>query len=280
MLSLLERGGDVFMSRQRTEYVQARTRLLEEMTSTLEKDERFVAAWLTGSFGRGEQTWLSDLDIHVVVADAYSENLCATPWPSGAKTTPERFALFQQFGTPSIIFEDHQHNQFGGTFSHVVYLESAHNVDWMLIPQARAHQERASLLLFDKVGVPEPLEQEPESLEQRIERASRNVGFFWMLAAADARNLVEGAIIDFISHLPWLEANIREVKAALRGEPAAFSKHTEAQRYWTQEERVTALRHLCDEMEPLMPQVVAMGGYVPASPRMIVEKRLALLAET
>jgi hypothetical protein len=150
------------MSRQRTAYVQARTHLLEQMTSTLQKDERFVAAWLAGSFSRGEQTWLSDLDIHVVIADTYSESLCATPWPSGVKTTPERLVLFQQFGTPGIIFEDHRHNQLGGTFTHVVYRESAHNVDWMLIPQANAYQESPCLLLFDKVGLPEPPLQEPE----------------------------------------------------------------------------------------------------------------------
>ena len=267
------------MSSQRTAYVQARTHLLEHMTSTLQKDERFVAAWLAGSFGRGEQTWLSDLDIHVVIADTYSESRCATPWPSGAKTTPERLALFQQFGTPGIIFEDHRHNQLGGTFTHVVYRESAHNVDWMLIPQASAYQEFPCLLLFDKIGIPEPPIQEPESLEQRIERASNNVGFFWMIAAADALNLVAGDVVDFISHLPWLEGNIREVKAALRGERAAFTHDTETQLFYTQEERVAALRHLCDEMERLMPQVVAMGGDVLASPRAIVEKRLALLAE-
>lgn len=34
---------------------------------------------------------------------------------------------------------------------------------------------------------------------------------------------------------------------------------------------------LCDEMEALMPQVVALGGYVPASPRSAIEMRLALL---
>lgn len=267
------------MSSKRAIFVQERESLLSKITESLRNDERFVAAWLAGSFGRGEQNWLSDLDIHAVVADAYSERLCATPWPRGPKTTSERLALFQQFGTPGIIFEDHQNNQLGGTFTHVVHCESTHNVDWMLTPQARAHQVPDCLLLFDKVGIPEPPVQEPESLEQLTERASNNVGFFWMLAAADAKNLAAGEIIHFISHLPWLESNIREVKAALRGERAAFTLHVETQHYSTQEERVAALRHLCDEMERLMPQVVAMGGYVPTSPRAIVEKRLELLTE-
>ncbi|GHO51341.1 hypothetical protein KSX_95040 [Ktedonospora formicarum] len=90
--------------------MQARERLLAEITESLHNDERFVAAWLAGSYGRGEQTWLSDLDLHVVIAEAYSETLCATPWPYGAGTTEERLALFQQFGTPSLLFEAHSNN--------------------------------------------------------------------------------------------------------------------------------------------------------------------------
>jgi hypothetical protein len=127
------------MSSNREQYTAARDTLLTEVAGFLKEDPRFLAAWLAGSFGRGEQTWLSDLDIHVVVAEEYCEKLCATPWSSGGRTTPERLALFQQFGTPSIVFEAHSNNQIGGTFTHVVYRESAQNVDWMLIPQYKAH---------------------------------------------------------------------------------------------------------------------------------------------
>lgn len=57
------------MSSKQTAFVQERERLLAEITEYLRNDERFVAAWLAGSYGRGEQTWQSDLDIHVVVAE-------------------------------------------------------------------------------------------------------------------------------------------------------------------------------------------------------------------
>src|SRR5437660_583467 len=69
------RGG--FMSEARTTYAQAREALLAHITDTLKRDQRFVAAWLAGSYGRGEQQWSSDLDLHVVVANDYSERLCA-----------------------------------------------------------------------------------------------------------------------------------------------------------------------------------------------------------
>jgi hypothetical protein len=265
------------MSMEKMKYVQARTILLEQIASTLQKDERFVAAWLAGSFGRGEETWLSDLDLYVVVSDASSASLCATPWQIGAKTTEERLALFKQFGTPGIIFERKNHaNQIDGILTNVVYQESAQSVDWMLIPQAKAYREHASLLLFDKVGLPKPSAPEPESLEQRIERASTHVGFFWIIACGSARALAAGRLLLFSSYLLELEGTIREVKTALRGERTTYTKHTNLRMSFTHEERVAILRRLCDEMESLMPPVVQFGGYVPVSPRAIVEMRLAL----
>lgn len=267
------------MSR-RAAYIQARTELLERITRGLREDERIVAAWLSGSFGRGEETWLSDLDLHVVVADAFSASLCAAPWNVAAKTTAERLALFSQFGTPGIVFERSQHaNQDGGILTNVVYQESAQSVDWLLIPQAIAHRESPSLVLFDKIGLPEPPAPEPESIEQRMERASRQVGFFWIIACGGARALAGGKFALFASYLIDLEQALQGVKAALRGERAPFVKSTGRQIAVTQEAGAAILREMCDELEELMPQVVQLGGYVPASPRAIVEMRLALATE-
>lgn len=268
------------MVSRRVAYVQARADLLEQITRVLREDERFVAAWLSGSFGRGEETWLSDLDLHVVVADAYSASLCAAPWSEAATTTAERLALFSQFGTPGIIFERVQHtNQSGGILANVVYQESAQSVDWLLIPQAQAHRESPSLLLFDRVGIPEPPLPEPERIEQRAERASRQVGFFWIIACGGARALAAGRFALFASYLLDLEQALQGARAALRGERAPFVKSSGRQMAVTQEAGAEILRELCDEMDELMPQVVQLGGHVPASPRAIVEIRLALATE-
>lgn len=265
------------MSSQKMVYVQARTDLLEQITHTLQRDERFVAAWLAGSFGRGEQTWLSDLDLYVVVSDRFSASLCAAPWQTSAKTTAERLTLFRQFGTPGLIFERNTHaNQMSGVLTNVVYQESAQSVDWMLIPQAKAYREYPSLLLFDKAGLPEPPAPEPERLEQRLERASTHVGFFWIIACGSARALAANKLPLFYSYLLELERALREVKAALRGERAPYLKSTDQQIDLIHETCVALLRRLCDEMESLMPQVVHLGGYVPASPRSLIEMRLAL----
>jgi hypothetical protein len=266
------------MSETRTKYVQAREALLIHITETLKRDERFVAAWLAGSYGRGEQKWSSDLDLHVVVANDYSERLCAQPWSVGAKTTQERFVFFKQFGEPAIIYDAHANNTIGGTFTYVLYQESAINVDWMLIPQSVAHLEYPSLMIFNHVKIPEPPSEEPLSREQRIEQASLQIGFFWMIAASNVQNLLNGHLVQFHTLLRWLEDSIREVRAALIGEQAAFTKTSRIQLCCIQEEQVAILRSLFDEMESLMPSVVDLGGSVPASPRSVIEMRLLLLS--
>jgi hypothetical protein len=263
----------------RKAFVQARENLLAEITENLHNDERFIAAWLAGSFGRGQQTWASDLDLHVVVAEEYSETLCAKPWMSGARTTPERQALFEQFGTPSTLFEAHSNNQLGGTFTYVLYEESAQNIDWMLIPQKIAHYEPQTLLLFDKVGLPEPPKEEQASQEEFIENASDAVGFFWMIAAANVKNLLSGDLCEFHLNLLRLDTSIREVRSALQGKRAPYLNHTHSRVYATSEEQVAVMRQYCDEMELLMPDVLKIGGYVQAHPRAMVEKRLELLTE-
>ena len=222
------------MSEARTRYVQAREALLIHITETLKRDKRFVAAWLAGSYGRGEQKWFSDLDLHIVVANDYSELLCAQPWSMDAKTTQERLVLFKQFGEPAIIYDAHANNTTGGTFTYVLYRESAINVDWMLIPQSIAHHEYPSLMLFDHVNLPAPSQVASLSLEERIEQASLHVGFFWMITARNVQNLLNDDLVQFHTLLRWLENSIREVQAALRGERAVFTKASRIQLYCTQ----------------------------------------------
>ena len=43
-------------------------------------------------------------------------------------------------------------------------------------------------------------------------------------------------------------------------------------------EQIVVLRSLCDEMEAQTPDVVDLGGYVPASPGSVIEMRLLLLS--
>ncbi|HEV2065959.1 MAG TPA: nucleotidyltransferase domain-containing protein, partial [Thermomicrobiales bacterium] len=51
------------------ELARQRDDLLVRVEDALRSDERVVAAWLAGSFGRGTEDAWSDLDLHVVVRD-------------------------------------------------------------------------------------------------------------------------------------------------------------------------------------------------------------------
>ena len=101
-------------------YRTNRNELLQHILAVLRTDERFVAAWLTGSLGRNEADDLSDLDLSVVVADAYTHRLCScNPVVVTRNTSPERLALYKQFGQPLVLREDRSWLGEGSCFNHV-----------------------------------------------------------------------------------------------------------------------------------------------------------------
>ena len=95
-------------------YSQSRDLLLTEITKTLSVDQRFLAAWLTGSFGRNDFDAVSDLDLTVVVSDEFSEKLCARPEMVSDQTTQERLDLIQHFGKVTVIHENNHNAPAGG----------------------------------------------------------------------------------------------------------------------------------------------------------------------
>ncbi len=117
-------------------YQISRDSLLAEIVTALSNDERFVAAWLTGSLGRDDADALSDLDLNVVAATRHAETLCDRPQQVSAGTTAQRLALISRFGQPAVIHENHHNAPMGGTFTFVLYRDSALMVDWILIPES------------------------------------------------------------------------------------------------------------------------------------------------
>ncbi len=260
-------------------FADVRNQLLHQIVTFLKQDERFVAAWLTGSFGRGEQDEISDLDIRVVVAEAYSEALCSRPWPHGARTTPAQLALLRQFGTPSVIYDAHGNAPEGGTFTYVLYQDTALNVDWILVPQTSATREEQTLLLFDKVGIPIETPPEPESVEKRGQDASVQVGLFWVMVPIAIKYMLRAEPVAFQDELETLHGLLRETEGLVAGQVVPYSGRASAQLYTTQEQRVAAVRELCERMLQLMPKVEQMGGYVYPSPMSIVHIWLAMAAQ-
>ncbi|MFZ6026199.1 MAG: aminoglycoside 6-adenylyltransferase [Chloroflexota bacterium] len=260
-------------------YIRQRQEFLQKVKSFLSTDERFVAAWLTGSFAKGEQDTLSDVDLTLVVSDGYAQTLCSRPWQVSAQTTPERYGLFCLFGEPATLHENHHNAPEGGTFTFVLYAQSAIMVDWVLRPLAGARRPSSSLLLFDSVGIPLEPPLEPESLEQRARQASEVVAFFWMMAAVTVKHIARGDAVFVNRWLEELAGLIQEVHRLIQGQPWSYLRGPSNTLAVTPDEQIRSLHQLCEQMMMLMPTVKQLGGYVAESPMLTVERLIGIAQE-
>jgi len=260
-------------------YAINRQRLLDGITASLSADARFIAAWLTGSFAREEADDVSDLDLTVVVADVHSEKLCARLQQKSASTCPERFNLFSQFGQPAIIHENNNNAPKDGTFTFVLYAESALMVDWVLRPLATARRPAPSRLLFDKVGIPLTNQAAPESLEQRLEKISETIAFFWMMIAVTIKYAIRQDSVFVQNWLEILNGLMREIERLVKGVGETYHRGSWTRLETSLEGQVNAIRRLCSRMLTLMPQVSELGGQVPPSPMPTIEVLLTLADE-
>jgi len=258
-------------------YRKKRDDLLTRIVQALSKDERFVAAWLGGSFGRHEEDAISDLDLSVVVAASYCETLCSHPEQFSAKTTKERLDLFSQFGQPLVIHENNHNAPEGGTFTFILYNPSALMVDWILIPLAIARRPDQSLLLFDKGNIPVNPTAEPEQIEQRITKVEERIAFFWMMAAVTAKYIVRNDAVFVTCWLEELHKIINEVKRLITGEAWQYQRGSLSVQETSREDQISALYRLCEQMSGLMPKVIKSGGHVQESPMPAIETLLSLV---
>jgi hypothetical protein len=167
----------------------------------------------------------------------------------------------------------------GGSFTTVIYQESAVIVDWILIPQEQARRPDQCQLLFQKIPIPVQSSSEPESIEQRVQLASQQVAFFWFMAAVIAKYLVRRDALQFNAWLHALRQVMVEVERLVIGEPWQYLPEPPFDLALTPAAQKAALRQLCHEMLSLMPAVGGLGGRVPEDPMPIIEARLALLED-
>ena len=259
----------------KTHYGANRDALLQHILAILNTDERFVAAWLTGSLARGEGDDFSDLDLSVVVADAYIDRLCSCSSVAVTEnTSPDRMALYEQFGQPLILCEDRSWLGEGAGFNHVSYRETAVVVDWAFLPQAKAQRPMPSLVLFDKVGI--PVASPSESLEERRAFASRYVGFFWLMTTVTLKYLLRRDTIAFYGFISALYWAIQDVKKRIIGESWQY-RRVDYPLVGTMQEQVALVRQFCQEMLALMPEVARLGGSIPEDPMSVIEVWLSMV---
>ena len=241
-------------------YHVRRDNFLAEVIKTLSKDERFVAGWLTGSLSRNEADSVSDIDLSLVVSDIYSANLCMRLDQVSAEISPERYSLFSQFGNPSLLHENNNNAPEGGTFTFVMYSNSAIMVDWVLIPQAKAERPYLSKLLFDKADIPVTFPLRPEDLEQRKKAIAEQWAFFWMMTAITIKYILRNDGVFAVTWIEHLHSMVRNIERWLNSEPWTYHRGSFSQLQPTREKQIESLKQLCQKMQELHPTVIEFTG--------------------
>lgn len=249
---------------------------LSGLTSVLSANERFVAGWLTGSLGRTEADSVSDIDLSLVVSDTYSTNLCARLNQVSSETSPERYSLFNEFGTPALIHENNNNAPEGGTMTFVLYTDSAIMVDWVLIPQSNATRPSQSKLLFDKVGIPMSLLPQLEDPEQSKKSVAENWAFFWMMTAITIKYVIREDGVFTTQWLEHLHGIKHDIERRLNRESWEYHRGSISQFQSTCEKQIESIRELCNQMLELKPKVSEFVGSEPLTPQMEIESLLAL----
>ena len=260
-------------------YHQSREVLLTSIITELSGDERCVAAWLDGSYARNDADEVSDLDIRIVIAKPYSETLCARQEQVSQKTTPERLALFSKFGKPALIHENNNNAPEGGTFTFVLYSESALMVDWTLLPQKNAERPFQSLLLFDKVNLPVSPPPEPEELEQSKKYVAEQWAFFWMMTAITIKYIIRNDGVFAAEWTEHLHQLVREIERQLGRQPQTFMRGSLSKLQPTREKQIEALRELVKGTQKLGSAITKFTGTEVTAPVEEIEFLFSLARE-
>lgn len=247
-------------------YRKRRESLLTEIIEKLSNDQRFVAAWLAGSLSRNDADSFSDIDLRVVVSDEFSPVLCERLEQVSAQTSPARYALFSQFGIPSLIHENNNNAPAGGTFTFVLYRESAVMIDWILVPYLKAARPIQSRLLFEKIPIPISSQPEPEDIEQSRAAVAEQYAFFWMMTAVTIKYIYrdDGVFAaEWIEHLYNL---IHEIQRRLDRKPWAYTRGSLSKLHSTREKQLESIRELCTRMLELQARISEFTGSEPLAP--------------
>jgi hypothetical protein len=241
--------------------------LLARIQARLDGDPRVGAAWLLGSFGRGEADAWSDLDLHVAVVDEHVDGYLA-----------ERAHLYSSVGQPLLVQDEMPSDAMDGAQFQLVIFRGPVEVDWNIGPLNRARRPADSLLLFDRAGVP-PLSPTPLSPEQWRQRARERLIFFWAMApiavklagrgetrrAARQIELLTQPLIALwrLVHQPhgpepWQpQTTNRRLEPELDGFLPLLGERIDPL------SALEVIRALCDRVERLYPALAALGAPIP-----------------
>ncbi|MGZ3623552.1 MAG: hypothetical protein ACXWPG_10680 [Ktedonobacteraceae bacterium] len=240
--------------------------LFQRIQTTLQADQRVVAAWLFGSEGRRTSDVFSDLDLWAIVADDSIEEICA-----------DRQSYAAQVSQPVLLLESPGNAPPSGAYLMALYpgQVGAHQVDWYWQRHSDASLPRMAKLLFDRVGIPRDTRQEqldsPDhheslSMQERAGEATQLSAFFWAMSNIAVKSVLRHQAWAAVSHLEGLMSLVDMMKRLLD-----LSSVPEGQEEWRitllppiqQADQLALLRTTAQEMEQLTPDIERIGGKVP-----------------
>jgi len=245
---------------------QEREALLQRALKALQADPRVVAAWLGGSLGRGTEDALSDLDLFVVISDAYYAFVAGRTREFAGK-----------LGDPLLLLEAPQNAPPRGAYLLALYPGETgpHQIDWYWQPQSFALLPQGARVLFDRAGLSTQPAHTPEEQAQSL---TRGITFFWAMLPIAAKKLARGDAWDAEQMARMVANTLAEVQEQTGGE--GDRRFLEDAAPLTRKELLERLRQMARQMESLEPQVLALGVQTPAGIAPQVNRFLDLIGQT
>jgi hypothetical protein len=191
-------------------------------------------------------------------------------------TTEERFLLFNGFGKPALTHENNNNAPQGGTFTFVLYSDSALMVDWIITPQNTTERPFESFLLFDKANIPVSPPLQPEDLTQSKKSVAELWAFFWMMTAITIKYIIRG---DGVFAMQWIEnlnGIIQDIERRINRKPWSYTRGSLTQLQPTPEEQIETIRQICNRMQELQLKVSEFTESEPSMPLAEIETLLSL----
>ncbi|MDQ3444426.1 MAG: nucleotidyltransferase domain-containing protein [Chloroflexota bacterium] len=162
-------------------YCRERDCLLSWIVNALRSDETVVAAWLGGSFGRGNADDLSDIDLWVVVKDDQINAIAAAP------------SAFVRALVRTIMEIEAPGNAPSGGAYLLTWIDGAsgpQQVDWYVQSASKAVRPANTALLFERQPIPVGYPREmmsPEAMRAALNDAVRDSLLMAFIATKHAR---------------------------------------------------------------------------------------------
>lgn len=239
----------------RLTYQAERAALLQAIVRQARADGSVIAAWLFGSLGRGDGDALSDLDVWLVVPDAYIQDAVA-----------RRREWVTTVGAPVLLQEAPQNAPPAGGYLLAYYdaPTAPHQVDWYWQPQSRARVPAETRLLLDRANLPR--DSAPTQLVAgdppagHIEEPLNSISFFWaMLMICAKKDIYRSPAAAEMRLVRHVVDGLNRVQAKL-GLPLASFPTIEPPGIPA---KLAALRALAQQMEAATRRAADQGLAVP-----------------